>query len=522
MTKARDLANFVHGIDASKITSGTFADARIAASNVNQHATDYDDNKIQANLAILAFKSATNGSLAAYNLVDQVIDEYTDATGIDASASTNEILKSGSFRGGGTPTLGSSVTKEFASSNASFDITEGSIIDKMFVIGGGGAGGNRAAAGTDSACGGGGGGGWIGAVNFTVPAGINSAVVTVGAGGGSGGSNSTGQTGGSSSIQFGSALTLTATGGSGGGVSPSGSGTGSGGSGGSSSKTGTSAGGLTSLSLSGGSGGNGQGQGTGGGGSSGSSGTLSGVSYQAAGGGGGGSGNGSGATGGSGSSASFSGGGGGGGGDSETENSGKAGGSGYTSGGEGSSTDGNEDGGSATVDGVNVDGGDGAKNPQARPKNVGGGGGLFGGGGGGIGDGIGNSNVGNGGQGYVRLEYRPMNTPIDNLTLKSTNTTAQSTPTKADMVMLLENAVGTATLNTDVKGFISRDGGTTFTQGTLVDEGTWGTNKKILAFHDLDISAQPSGTSLCYKISTHNQSVGSKETNIHATSIGWK
>ena len=35
-------------------------------------------------------------------------------------------------------------------------------------------------------------------------------------------------------------------------------------------------------------------------------------------------------------------------------------------------------------------------------------------------------------------------------------------------------------LNTDIKGYISEDSGVTFTQGTLVDEGTWGTNKKIL------------------------------------------
>jgi len=27
---------------------------------------------------------------------------------------------------------------------------------------------------------------------------------------------------------------------------------------------------------------------------------------------------------------------------------------------------------------------------------------------------------------------------------------------------------------------------------------------------------------MCYKITTHNQSAGSKETKIHATSIGWK
>tara|TARA_R100001509_G_scaffold61242_3_gene33860 strand:+ start:10688 stop:12277 length:1590 start_codon:yes stop_codon:yes gene_type:complete len=529
MTKARDLANLISGgfteadipnLSASKITSGTFADARIAASNVNQHATDYDDNKIQANLAILAFKTATNGSLAAYNLVDQVIDEYTDATGIDASASTNEIFDNGNFRGGASPSLGSAVVKEFSASNSSFAIAEGSIIDKMIVIGGGGAGGNRNQDGTNSGCGGGGGGGWAGAVNFTVPAGTNSANITVGAGGTGGGSNSAGNAGGTSSIVFGSHLTLSATGGGGGGVSPIGSGTGAGGSGGSGSKSGSSS--VTSLQLSGGNGGNGVGVGNASAGSGGGNGTLDGTTYYAAGGGGGGSGDTNAAAGGNGNSASYSGGGGGGGGDAEVENSGKAGGSGYTSGGEGSSTDGNEDGGSATVDGSTVAGGTGSKNSQSRPKNNAGGGGLFGGGGGGIGDGISSSSSAHGGQGYVRLEYRPMVTPVNDLTLKSTNTTAQSTPTKADMVMLMENVSGTATLNTDIKGFISRDGGSNFTQGTLIDEGTWGTNKKILAFHDLDISAQPSGTSLCYKITTHNQSAGSKETSIHATSIGWK
>ena len=88
--------------------------------------------------------------------------------------------------------------------------------------------------------------------------------------------------------------------------------------------------------------------------------------------------------------------------------------------------------------------------------------------------------------------------------------------------MLLENKYGTNTLNTDIKGYISRDSGATFTQGTLVDEGTWGTNKQIIAFHDLDISAQPSGTSMCYKIETLNQVENSKEAYIHATSMGWR
>jgi len=110
----------------------------------------------------------------------------------------------------------------------------------------------------------------------------------------------------------------------------------------------------------------------------------------------------------------------------------------------------------------------------------------------------------------------------NNLTLQSTDTTASTAnPDYADMIILMENAEGTATLNTDIKGYISEDSGVTFTQGTLVDEGSWGTDKKIVAFHDLDISAQ-TGSAMCYKITTHNQSAGSKETKIHATSIGWR
>ena len=108
----------------------------------------------------------------------------------------------------------------------------------------------------------------------------------------------------------------------------------------------------------------------------------------------------------------------------------------------------------------------------------------------------------------------------NDLTLQSVATTAEAAPTTGDMVMLIEDGAGTATLNTDVKGYVSRDGGSNWTQGTLASEGSWGTNKKILTFHNLDISGQPSGTSMKYKITTHNQSA-SKQTRIHAVSLAW-
>jgi hypothetical protein len=145
--------------------------------------------------------------------------------------------------------------------------------------------------------------------------------------------------------------------------------------------------------------------------------------------------------------------------------------------------------------------------------------GEYGGGAGGGGDG---GSVGGTGIVVVRFATGQFGgAAYNDLTLQSTDTTASTAnPDYADMVMLIENAAGTATLNTDIKGYISEDSGVTFTQGTLVDEGTWGPNKKILGFHDLDISAQ-SGSAMCYKITTHNQSA-SLDTRVYATSIGWR
>ena len=105
------------------------------------------------------------------------------------------------------------------------------------------------------------------------------------------------------------------------------------------------------------------------------------------------------------------------------------------------------------------------------------------------------------------------------MTLISNATTAEASPTKGDPVMTYTNGVGTATVNTDLKAYASRDDGTTWTQLTLASQGSTGAHT-ILSAHDLDISGQPSGTDMRYKITTHNQSV-TKETRIHAVSLGW-
>ena len=91
MTKARDLANIISGgfteadipnLSASKITSGTFADARIAASNVSQHATSFDDNKIVNDISTLGLRVHTQENLNASNTNSASFDVFQDSSAI--------------------------------------------------------------------------------------------------------------------------------------------------------------------------------------------------------------------------------------------------------------------------------------------------------------------------------------------------------------------------------------------------------------------------------------------------------
>ena len=494
-------------IPTSAITSGTFADARISESSVTQHAATFDDNKIQSNIALLGFKAAANGSLAKYNLQDQIIDEYEDETGIDAGASTNEGLTSGSY-GGRTLSSSGSNDWSYTGSNQAWTSPAGVTEITVKAWGAGGGGGQS---------GYGGGGGYATSTFTITPETVFAAVVGQGGQGNQSGAPTTSQAYGGGGANNGSSQTNYG-GGTGGGYSG---------------LFVTSTVNQTQAIIVAGAGGGGCGMG----------------GLTSGGGGGGGE---NGGDGGSGNR----------GGDGGTQSAGGAVGS------DSSETV------QATV-GTALQGGTGGSSHEPY-RGAGGGGGWYGGGGGQATSGAAGGS-GGGGSGYVRSSSFPtgvsasasttltaatgMTTPTEanssdsdssgaggtsssstgtdgengfmtvdwsiytdggDLTLQSTDTTASTEADNADMVMLMENGAGTATLNTDIKGYISRDSGTTFTQGTLVDEGTWGTNKKILAFHDLDISGQPSGTSMCYKITTHNQSAGSKETKIHATSIGWK
>ena len=96
MTRARDLANFVNGIDASKITSGTFADARLSASSVQQFASTFDDNKIVNDISTLGLRVHTQENLNASNTNSASFDVFQDSSGItnltNSSRDSNEFI----------------------------------------------------------------------------------------------------------------------------------------------------------------------------------------------------------------------------------------------------------------------------------------------------------------------------------------------------------------------------------------------------------------------------------------------
>ena len=461
--------------NASNLSSGSVPVAQLG----NAPATDL--TPLEDDIALIGFKVAANGSLAKYNLVDQTIDDFQDASGIDASASTEEVRDSSGKYYAATVSTGATTAKT-ASGSWTSGAADTSI--KLLVVGGGGGGG------TGSLGGGGGAGGLVYIDGYTVTP-STTYNITVGSGGGE-------NVDGGNSVFDSSGTTLTITGNGGGsggwnyppnnygraGGSSGGSGGADGGASPQSANQTATFGSYTNVGFgnNGATGGGNNTRGGGGGGGAGAAGAHDGSTGWGANGGNGGTGKDYSSVYGTGYGASgwFAGGGGG----------GAYGGSGG-SGGEGGGACGS--------------GGNG----NSASSNTGGGGG-------GGGDG-GSLTGGSGGSGIVLIKTSDIYAA--SMTLVSNSTTAEATPTKGDMVMTYTDGVGTATLNTDLKGYVSRDNGTTWTQGTLASQGTSG-GHKIVTFHDLDISGQPSGAAMRYKIETLNQGAA-KSTRIQAVSLGW-
>ncbi len=480
-------------ITASEVTTAKMAVDPTNASNLSSGSVplaqlgNVDTSGISANkddIALLAFKTQANGNLARYNLVDQSVDSFEDASGVDASASTNERRDaSGKYYEGTTTTAvtatGGTVTTDgdysihsiTATGSTNYVTDTAQTIDYLIVAGGGGGGKDLG--------GGGGAGGYRYFTSVSLAAGTFAAVVGDG-GAGSTSTSNKGSNGDNSSFNG-----STSNGGGGGASRSSGAGAGGGSGGGGAgvftSSTGAGGGNYGGYSpvegYDGGAAiGNRYGGGAGGGaGGVGAPANTSGVANPGGNGGVGGVGLSNSITG----SAVF-----------------YAGGGGGCGGGGGSAGAGGNGGGGA---GTHVDG----------TANTGGGGG----------GGEGGANGGAGGSGIVIIR-RPTSTITEggDLSLVSNTLTATDAVTKGDLVVTATNGAGTTTVNTDIKGWISRDNGSNYTQATLVSQGTTG-GHNIYTANDITLGGSDT-SQMRWKITTHNQS-GSKTTRIQAVSLGW-
>ena len=463
-----------------------------------------DTTGLQDDIALLAFKTQANGSLARYNLVDQSVDAFEDATGVDASASTNEVRNASNYYYGeaaGTPVVSGNYDStgtdglytwyKWTTVTSSGSYTTDTAQDyEYLVIAGGAAGGG--AEPNDMRGGGGGAGGYRTATGFAVAA-TTIGSITVGAGGAAQTGSPRGNNGADSVFS-----TITSTGGGGGGVY-------------SSSPPSASYGGGRDGGSGGGGGAMDGGPGPAGAGNTPSTSPVQGyaggigvqyaASPNASGGGGGGSSavgiagsGGTGGDGGAGTSSAIDG-------TPTVRGGGGGGGGGASPGGGGTGGGGNGAGGNASGSGGTANTG--------------------GGGGGASAEHSGNHDGGAGGSGIVIIR-RLTGADVEgaNMTLVSTAQTAQAQPTKGDIVVTYTNGTGTTTLDTDLIASVSRDNGTTYTAVPLTLQGTTG-GHNIATGHDVVISGQPAGTSMRWKMVTANQNSASKTTRIQAVSLGW-
>lgn len=117
-----------YSFPTSAITSGTFADARIAASNVNQHATTFDDNQIINDLSTLGLRVHTQENLSGSNTNSSSFDVFQDSTKItsltNAERNSSEYIsavgttQSEISYSGGTANASSSAGGSYAASTA--------------------------------------------------------------------------------------------------------------------------------------------------------------------------------------------------------------------------------------------------------------------------------------------------------------------------------------------------------------------------------------------------------------------
>jgi len=105
---------------------------------------------------------------------------------------------------------------------------------------------------------------------------------------------------------------------------------------------------------------------------------------------------------------------------------------------------------------------------------------------------------------------------VQNMTLVSNAFTAGSAPDTGRIHVQVKE-IDSITVNTDLTAEISRDGGTTWTTATLTQKETLADGTVAYEDSSVDISAQPSGTSMKWRVTTAN----TKELEVHGVVFQW-
>ena len=98
----------------------------------------------------------------------------------------------------------------------------------------------------------------------------------------------------------------------------------------------------------------------------------------------------------------------------------------------------------------------------------------------------------------------------------SNTITAPSSTSKMGVVITYIDGYGSATINTDIKVYLSANNGSNFTQANLVQAPNFATGVRMAIANDVSVTA---GTQLKYKVEFANQSVNSKETRVSGISL---
>ena len=150
-------------IDSEDITDGSIDQSKLSpsASFPSSIFTGVDTNlteKNTFNVGVIGFKMAVNEGLIVHNLIDGVVDEFTTEGGIDTAENSNATYDSTSdfYTNDSTTTIPSSTEiTSYTSGSGNFTAEPTVTAVNVLVVGGGGAGG---ATTSDGAAGGGSGG----------------------------------------------------------------------------------------------------------------------------------------------------------------------------------------------------------------------------------------------------------------------------------------------------------------------------------------------------------------------------